>query len=188
LNGKHAAATCLGSDGQAEHDAIRVGGGLGFFPVADTSFLRRVVEGFVREQMAAEFGQQFAATFLPLRPGGRHEFDAVSSDGRVVASVKAASGLTAGGKVPTGKIKDCLAELYYLSLVDAPIRRLVLTTPAFFTIFTRATAGAVSEGIEIICVPLPADMQLQVDEVVRLASREVTPAAAAAAVAAELET
>jgi hypothetical protein len=29
--------------------------------------------------------------------------------------------------------------------VDAPLRRLVLTTPAFFDIFTRRTIGAVSD-------------------------------------------
>jgi hypothetical protein len=146
-----------------------------------------VVEPYVRSQLAEEFGQPFEATFLPLRPGGRHEFDAVSADGLVVASIKSASGLTARGKNPSGKIKDCVAELYYLSLVDARTRRLVLTTPSFFTIFTNSTAGAVADGIDIVCVPLPADMQLQVDQVVRAASREVTPQVAAAAVAAEVE-
>jgi hypothetical protein len=34
--------------------------------------------------------------------------------------------------------------LHPSSLVDAPLRRLVLTTPAFFDIFTRRTIGAVS--------------------------------------------
>ena len=89
--------------------------------------------------------------------------------------------------MPSGKIKDCLAEVYYLSLIQAPIRRLVLTTPSFFSIFTRATQGAVAEGIAIVCIPLPAEMQLRVDEVVRIASQEVTPAAAVTAVAVEVE-
>lgn len=109
--------------------------------MADTSYLRSAVEGYVRDQLAAEFGQPFSARVLQLQPGGYHEFDAVSDDGSVVASVKSASGLTSGGNIPSGRIKDCLAELYYLSLVDAPIRRLVLTTPAFFAIFTSKTNG-----------------------------------------------
>lgn len=100
-------------------------------------YLRRVVEGYVREQLRREFEQPFAAASLALAPGGRHEFDAVSQDGRVVASIKSASGLTAGGRIPAGKIKDSVAELYYLSLVSAPVRRLVLTTPAFFEIFEK---------------------------------------------------
>ena len=90
--------------------------------------------------------------------------------------------------MPNGKVNDCLAELYYLTLVDAPIRRLVLTTPAFFDIFTRRTVGAVSVDIEVVCVPLPPGIQAKVDSVVLAASREVTPGAARAAIAAEVET
>ena len=155
--------------------------------MADTMYLRRAVEDYVRDQLAKEFGQAFTAEFLALRPGGRHEFDAVSADRSVVASVKSASGLTSGGNIPNGKINDCLAELYYLSLVEAPLRRLVLTTPAFFDIFTRRTVGAVSSDIAVMCVPLPPDIQAKVDSVVRAASREVTRAAAAAAIASEVE-
>lgn len=143
--------------------------------MADTTYLRRVVETYVREQLAREFGQPFSPTFLALQPGGRHEFDAVSEDRCVVASVKAASGLTSGGRNPSGKIKDCLAELYYLSLVQAPIRRLVLTTPAFFEIFKRATVGAVAPGIDVVCLPLPTDIQQEVDRVAAVASLEVSP-------------
>ena len=155
--------------------------------MADTTYLRRVVETYVRDQLSREFQQTFSARFLPLQPGGRHEFDAVSEDRGVVASIKAASGLTAGGRNPSGKIKDCIAELYYLSLVEAPIRRLVLTTPAFFAIFAKSTAGAVARGIEVVCVPLPAEMQLEVDKIVLAASKEVSPGRANAAVAAEIE-
>jgi hypothetical protein len=71
--------------------------------------------------------------------------------------------------------------------VDEPLRRLVLTTPAFFDIFTRRTIGAVSSDIAVVRVPLPPDIQAKVESVVRVASREVTPAAAAAAVASEIE-
>ena len=75
-------------------------------------YLRQVVEEHVREHLAAEFGQTFSARYLALTPGGRHEFDAVSADGLIVASIKSASGLTAGGRIPSGKIRDSLAELY----------------------------------------------------------------------------
>lgn len=156
--------------------------------VANTAYLRREVERYVRHQLSDEFDQSFTSEFLALRPGGRHEFDAVSADRSVVASVKSASGLTSGGKKPSGKIKDCLAELYYLSLVDAPIRRLVLTTPAFFDIFEKVTAGAIADGLALVCMPLPPEMQRQVDLIVQEASKEVTPAAAAAAVASQVET
>jgi hypothetical protein len=156
--------------------------------VADTSYLTTVVEDYVRDRLSEEFGQTFRKQTLPLAPGGRHEFDAVSVDRRVVASIKAASGLTSGGRVPSGKIKDSLAELYYLSLVDAPVRLLVLTTQAFFDIFTRKTVGAVAEGIRVSCIPLPTEIQRRVDDVVRIASQEVSPGTAAATIAGEIET
>jgi hypothetical protein len=151
-------------------------------------YLRRDVEAYVRGHLAEEFGQAFAAEVLALRTGGRHEFDAAAADKSVVASIKSSSGLTSGGNMPNGKVNDCLAELYYLTLVDAPIRKLVLTTPAFFDMFTRRTIGALSVDVEVVCVPLPPDIQAKVNSVVLAASREVTPGAAAAAIAAEVET
>lgn len=143
--------------------------------MANTSYLRREVEAYVRVVLQQRHGQTFSARTLRLRTGGSHEFDCVSDDGFVVASVKSASGLTASGKSPSGKIKDSLAELYYLSLIDAPVRSLVLTTPAFYDIFTKVARGAIAEGIAVECIPLPLEIQAQVDRVVRAASAEVTP-------------
>jgi hypothetical protein len=155
--------------------------------MANTSYLKNVVEPHIRTVLADRHGVAFTAQFLELRSGGRHEFDAVSSDGRVIASIKSASGLTSGRKKPSGKIKDCIAELYYLSLVDAPERVLVLTTPAFYDIFAKDMLGKVAEGITIECIPLPPDMQAEVDKVVKAASDEVSPEAAKRAIAAEIE-
>lgn len=155
--------------------------------MANTAYLRREVEKHVRGVLEARYGIPFTSQVLKLRTGGRHEFDATSVDRRIVVSVKTASGLTAGGKNPSGKVKDCLAELYYLSLVDAPERILVLTTPAFYAIFTKVTAGAVAEGIAIECIQLPAEIQAEVDRIVAAASREVSPAREREAVATEVE-
>ena len=101
--------------------------------------------------------------------------------------MKSASGLTAGGKHPSGKVRDCIAELYFLSLVDAPTRLLILTTPAFYDIFKKVTVGAIANGIDIECVPLPAEMQKEVNRIVMDASMEVSPAAARQAIASEVE-
>ena len=143
--------------------------------MADTTYLTREVEDYVRSELARQTGQSFTKSRITLRTGGSHEFDAVSVDATVVASIKSASGKTSGGNVPSGKINDCLAELYYLSLVGAPTRFLVLTTPEFFEIFAKKTQGAVAEGIEIICIRLPPEMQAKVDAVKYEASQEVSP-------------
>jgi len=125
--------------------------------------------------------------FLNLAPGGTHEFDAVSDDGEVVASIKANSGLTSGGNYPTGKVATCLNEVYFLTLVKATRRLLVLTNPQFHAIFTHATSGQIAEGVEVQLVELPPEMQREVNGVTKLASQEMSPQAVAAASAVEAE-
>jgi len=60
--------------------------------------------------------------------GGAHEFDAVSDDLSIVPAIKAAGGRTASARIPSGKIKNAEAELYYLTLVPAEVRLLVLAS------------------------------------------------------------
>ena len=136
-------------------------------------------------QLTERCGTKFDAQVLTLSSGGTHEFDAVSDDGSVIASIKANSGLTSGGNHPTGKVATCLNEVYFLTLVTAPTRLLVLTNPEFKEIFQRTTAGKIAPGIEVILVPLPVEMQETVDGVTRKASdemsRELTTAVTAVA-------
>lgn len=155
--------------------------------VANTSYLRYAVEPWVRDRLAERYGRGFVPRVLPLAPGGTHEFDAVSNDRRIVASIKANSGLTSGGNHPTGKVATCLNEVYFLTLVDAEERLLVLTNPDFHAIFIRATAGQIARGIKVELLELPAEMQRTVDGVTELASKEMSREAVVAASAAEAE-
>jgi hypothetical protein len=143
--------------------------------VANTRYPTTVVEDHVRRALGERHGLLFEKRRLPLTTGGMHEFDAVAAHGSIVASIKTASGLTVGGKVPSGKIKDSIAELYFLSLVDAPARLLLLTTPAFHEILMRHLAGKIAPGLEVLCEVLPPDVQAEVDAVQRTSSKEVFP-------------
>lgn len=155
--------------------------------MANTAFLRYTVEPWVRQRLAETYGQSFSPRVLRLNPGGTHEFDAVSADESVVAGIKSNSGLTSGGNHPTGKVATCLNEVYYLTQVSAPTRLLVLTNPQFHAIFTRVTTGAIADGVEVVLVPLPAEMQQEVDRVTKRASREMGPDAILAAAAVVVE-
>lgn len=143
--------------------------------MVNTRVLTVEVERHVREVLAARYDQPFAKRVLRLPSGGSHEFDAVSVDGMIVASVKSAGGRTASGKHPGGKVNGAIAELYFLSLITAPTRALVLTTPEFHKIFTTTMAGKIADGIDVELVPLPPQLQAQVNRVQQLASLEVTP-------------
>lgn len=155
--------------------------------MANTAMLRYKVEPVIRGQLQERFGQAFSSRVLPLPGGAAREFDAVSEDETVVVSIKTSSGLTSGGNVPGGKINGCIADLYYLSLISAPTRWLVLTNADFFGIFTRRMLGALPDGVEVKLMPLPPDLQAEVDEVIREASNEIDRGKAAVDIAAAVE-
>lgn len=141
--------------------------------VANTSYLRYQVEPWIRDQLRDNYHQAFTSQVLELRTGGRREFDAVSEDNRIVASVKAHSGVTSGGKNPSAKINSALLEIYFLMLVPADERVLILTNPEFFEIFSHSTKGRVVPEVRVELMPLPPDMQAQVEAVTKRASDEM---------------
>ncbi len=155
--------------------------------MANTAILRTKVEPVVRAGLAREFTQPFSSQVLGLRGGATREFDAVSADGTVVVSIKTSSGLTSGGHIPAGKINGCIADLYYLSLLDAPVRRLVLTNPEFYEIFVKRMVGALPDGVEVRLIRLPPELQAEVDRVIREASDEIDRGKVAKDLAAAIE-
>lgn len=141
--------------------------------MADTSFLRYTVEPWVRDRLTERYDVGFESRRLRLSPGGTREFDAVSRDLSVVASIKAHSGLTSGGRNPSAKISSALLEVYFLSLIESHRRLLILTNPDFYEIFTRRTNGQVPDFISVELISLPPTMQIAVDQVTSRASREM---------------
>jgi hypothetical protein len=155
--------------------------------MANTRYLTTVVETWVRSQLGERFGQPFQKQRLRLSTGREMEFDAVSADATVVAAIKTSSGLTSGGNFPSGKVNSCIADLWYLNLVDAPERLLVLTNPTFYEIFIGRMDGAIPNGIEVLSLQLPVEIQSEVDQVVASASSEMGSAAVRAAIAVAAE-
>jgi hypothetical protein len=147
--------------------------------MADTRLLTNQVEEYVRTELARQFGRRFEkkALVLSQRSDGSdatHEFDAVSEDGRIVAAIKSSSGKTSGGRLPSGKIAAAYKDLYFLSLARAERRFLVLTDPEFHAIFIGNCDGKLAAGIEVLLIPLPADLKEQVQAVHRGASKEMS--------------
>jgi len=146
--------------------------------MAKTTELREV-ELFVREELAKDYpGHTFLEKALPLhkkRDGtyAVHRFDAVSEDNTIVASIKSHSWLTSGGKSPGGKIGQIYQSLYFLSLVDAKTKLLILTDREAYEGFLVVSNGKVAEGVEIKLCPLPPELQLLVTKVQQKASQEM---------------
>jgi len=143
--------------------------------MANTELLKLEVEKFACAALREKYGVEFTKQRLQLITGGMHEFDAVSADRTIVTSIKSHSGLTSGGNIPAGKIHTAIAEVYFLSLVQAPKRQLILTTPEFFEILSRSLRGKIAPGVDIVLLPLSNELQTLVTEVQRKASLEMRP-------------
>jgi hypothetical protein len=64
------------------------------------------------------------------------------------------SGATSGGKKPVGKLQAAIAELYWLWLVDADHRVLVLTNREFFAFLQSELHGSFADGLAVEHRPL----------------------------------
>ncbi len=142
--------------------------------MANTNYLKEI-ECWVRDNwLPQQFpGCRFDKRFLELITGGKHEFDAVSNDRSIVAGITTRSWKTKGGNLPSGKYHGLFSELYFLSLVQAKNKFLILTNSEMYEDFRRKSLGKVAKGIEIIFCQLPSEMAERVDSVQGVASREL---------------
>ncbi len=145
--------------------------------VADTTFLRDVVEPYVREWLAKNFGKPFQSEFLSLtRVLGKpavHEFDAVSSDRKIICGIKTASWKTSGGNRGDGKIKGAYAEIYFLDHVEAQQKFLVLTDEEFYRNLATELSGKLPADIDLLLCKLPDDLEKEVKRVRATSRREL---------------
>lgn len=142
--------------------------------MANTELIKSKIHPYVRDWLEKEYGVAFGRNRLPLRGcEGLHYFDAVSSDGRIVAEIKTASGRTSGGKHPSGKRASAFEQLYFLSLAQAETKLLVLTDPEFFEIMKAKTTGMVPANITLLACPLPPELARIVLSVTNEASEEI---------------
>jgi len=149
--------------------------------VADTTYMKNVVEPWVRTWLAQQFpGHRFSKQFLELNANfqsvpGKHEFDAVSEDKSIVAAIKGHSWKTSGGNLPSGKYAQLYQELYFLSLVKATQKFLILTHEEMYNDFQKRSQGKIAEGIRILFCELPREVEEKVASMQVRASKEQKP-------------
>ena len=147
--------------------------------MAKTTEIKTKVEPFVRKALEKSYpGHTFTEKALPLykKSDGTyalHKFDAVSEDDSIVANIKSHSWKTSGGKQPSGKIGQLFQSLYFLSLVDAKTKLLILTDKEAYEGFLAISEGKVAEDVEIKFYPLSPELQLLVKKVQQKASEEM---------------
>src|SRR4051812_27914452 len=132
--------------------------------MANTATLQQAID-WVRGELGRRHHTTFSRPQVRLPTGGVRTFNAVAADGNVVATDTKHSGSTSGGKKPVGKIKSAIADLYWLSLVEASQRILVVTNRSFLRFLEAELDGALVEGLSVVHVELPVDLANAVAEV-----------------------
>lgn len=142
--------------------------------MADTRVQLEVEDWVRREWLQREFRQRFSRERLKLETGGVCDFDAVSEDESVVATISTSAAKTASGKAAVGKIMKIRSDMLFLTMLPGDRRRLVLLTEqSMYDQLQRERAGGrVPSTIEFLLAAIPPHLASRLRESQRAASRE----------------
>ena len=144
--------------------------------MADTRVQLEVEDWVRRTWMRQVYGQDFYHERLPLTSGGVFDFDAVSADRRIVASISTSGATTASGKRAVGKLQKIRSDMYFLLLVQTDQRLVVLTEKDMYDLCTsELNAGRVHQSIEFLHVEIPEALAEHLRQSRKKASKEVSP-------------
>ena len=128
--------------------------------MADTRVQLEVEDWVRRNWMASHFGMKFSRERLSLRSGGVFDFDAVSEDHSVVATISTSGCKTSGGKHAVGKLLKLRSDMLFLTMVEANRRLIILTERDMFEHCEKdAAGGRVPPEIEFSCAIIPDELR-----------------------------
>jgi len=144
--------------------------------MADTR-VQTEVETWIRSNwMPKQFVQEFTRKSMILASGGKYSFDAVSEDNRVVAVISTSGARTSSGKSGVGKMLKIRSDIYFLLLVDAESRVVILTEQDMFELCQKEKEnGRVPQTVEFLHAVIPDDLEEKLKESRRRAANEVSP-------------
>jgi hypothetical protein len=135
------------------------------------------VEDWIRQTwMPEQFGQPFFRERLQLESGGQFDFDAVSADRRVAASISASGGFTASGKAAVPKLNKLRSDVLFLLQAPLDRRLIVLADSDLFNLCAREIeSGRMPRQVEFFHAPLPPVLESRLRASRARAAAEVTP-------------
>ena len=144
--------------------------------MADTRCQVECEDWIRREWMLEFFGQPFFRERMPLSSGGVFDFDAVSADKTIVASLSTSGSRTARGKYATGKMMKLRSDMLYLLLTEAPRKVMVLCEADMYArCKLEQESGRLPKEIEFLHAPLPNDLAIKLLAARKVGSDEVSP-------------
>jgi len=128
--------------------------------MADTRIQIEVEDWVRRNWMPSQYETNFFRERLPLRSGGVFDFDAVSEDRSIVATISTSGAKTSGGKHAVGKILKLRSDMLFLTMVEAKRRIIVLTERDMCDQCEKEAAGGrVPPEIEFVCAIILDDLR-----------------------------
>ena len=144
--------------------------------MADTRCQVECEDWVRREWMPKAFGQQFYRERMPLTSGGVFDFDAVSADKTIVASISTSGSRTARGNYATGKMMKLRSDMLYLLLSEAPRKVMILCEEDMYArCQLERENGRLPKEIEFVHAPLPIELASKLIAARKLGSDEVSP-------------
>ncbi len=136
-----------------------------------------LAEAWIRDVwLPTQFAQPFRKQRLKLSSGGYFEFDAVSSDKKVIATVSTSRARTSSGHRGAGKINKIRSDILFLTLRTARHRLVVLTERDMHRNCERQqSAGRLPRWVNFLLAPLPKPLAKSLRGARRKSSREVSP-------------
>ena len=143
--------------------------------MADTR-VQLEVEDWVRQNwLGPQLAKRFSRERVPLRSGGFFDFDAVSEDRTIVATISTSGARTAGGKHAVGKVVKIRSDILFLTMVSAERRLVVLTEQDMYLHCKKEGAdGRMPPEIEFHLVEIPRDLRERLLAARRRASDEMS--------------
>jgi hypothetical protein len=134
-------------------------------------------EDWVRlEWMPKQFRQKFSRERVKLSSGGVFDFDAVSDDRSMAATISTSSAKTATGKYAVGKLMKLRSDMLFLILANVSRRLLILAESDMYDLCQKEKQGGrVPTNIEFLHAALPADLSAKLLVAKAAESSEVSP-------------
>ena len=147
--------------------------------MADTRCQVECEDWIRREWMPAIFGHPFYRERVQLTSGGVFDFDAVSADQTIIASISTSDSRTASGNFATGKMMKIRSDILYLLMTNAARRLVILCETDMYERCQRElAAGRLPKDIEFLHAPLPDALAIRLFAARQIGSNEVSPSRA----------
>ncbi len=144
--------------------------------MADTRIQLEVEDWVRKEWMPHALGQLFNRERVALSSGGVFDFDAVSADETVVATISTSGATTSGGKLAVGKLLKIRSDMLFLVLAKADRRIVVLTERDMYEqCMKEKHGGRVPLQIEFLHAEIPEPWKQKLRAAKKSASDEVQP-------------